>query len=327
VIDHYDRAALDGYLREVGSPMLDALGAKLPHAIFADSMEVFGSDWTPEFAQEFQKRRGYDLIPLLPSLTGDVDTKSEAVRQDWGRTLTELFDERFMAPMQRFAKERGTKFRVQGYGIPPATISSNASADISEGEGVDLKEVRAARWAASANHIFGHPVTTSETWTWLHSPSFRATPLDMKAEADIHFCKGESVDWAWLAVYAGWRGLSGVAVLCSGGVQREEPVVDCDAGSGEVLAAGEFHDAAGQGGERCGSVSAERRCLGAFRAGRVHMIETQRALLGKAVMAQILEAGYGLDFFDDGAMATAGKIAAGKLSMAGIRMAWWCCRG
>jgi hypothetical protein len=33
-------------------------------------------------------------------------------------------------------------------------------------------------------------VISSETWTWLHSPVFRATPLDMKAEADIHFLQG-----------------------------------------------------------------------------------------------------------------------------------------
>src|SRR5213594_239695 len=29
-----------------------------------------------------------------------------------------------------------------------------------------------------------------ETWTWLHSPAFRATPLDIKAEADQHFLAG-----------------------------------------------------------------------------------------------------------------------------------------
>ncbi len=47
-----------------------------------------------------------------------------------------------------------------------------------------------SRWAASASHLFGRPVTTSETWTWLHSPAFRATPLDVKAEADQHFLSG-----------------------------------------------------------------------------------------------------------------------------------------
>src|SRR5258708_23080090 len=46
------------------------------------------------------------------------------------------------------------------------------------------------RWATSAGHLLGKPVISSETWTWLHSPAFRATPLDMKAEADLHFLQG-----------------------------------------------------------------------------------------------------------------------------------------
>ena len=52
------------------------------------------------------------------------------------------------------------------------------------------REFSDTRWAASAGHLFGRPVISSETWTWLHSPAFRATPLDLKAEADLHFLQG-----------------------------------------------------------------------------------------------------------------------------------------
>src|SRR6185312_14577656 len=41
-------------------------------------------------------------------------------------------------------------------------------------------------------HVFGHVVSSGETFTWLHSPVFRATPLDMKAEADLDFIMGEN---------------------------------------------------------------------------------------------------------------------------------------
>ena len=68
------------------------------------------------------------------------------------------------------------------------------------------------RWAASAGHLFGHNVISSETWTWLHSPAFRATPLDMKAEADLHFLQGinQLVGHGWpyspeSAGEPGWR--------------------------------------------------------------------------------------------------------------------------
>ena len=66
VLDHYDRSAIDAYLKAVGEPLLQALDANPPHAIFSDSLEVYGSDWTPRFMEEFRRRRGYDLTPYLP---------------------------------------------------------------------------------------------------------------------------------------------------------------------------------------------------------------------------------------------------------------------
>ena len=71
VLDHYDRSAVDAYLKAVGEPLLQALDANPPHAIFSDSLEVYGSDWTPNFMEEFRRRRGYDLTPYLPSLAGE----------------------------------------------------------------------------------------------------------------------------------------------------------------------------------------------------------------------------------------------------------------
>ncbi|MBW8901984.1 MAG: glycoside hydrolase, partial [Massilia sp.] len=44
--------------------------------------------------------------------------------------------------------------------------------------------------ATSAAHLYGRPVVSAETWTWLHSPAFAATPLDMKAEADRMLLQG-----------------------------------------------------------------------------------------------------------------------------------------
>src|SRR5205814_6409659 len=109
-------------------------------------------------------------------------------------------------------KSHGSLFRIQGYGMPPAALSSYALSDLPEGEGFQWKTLRSSRWASSASHIFGRGVTSSETWTWLHSPSFRATPLDMKAEADLHFLQGinQLVGHGWpyspdTAGEPGWR--------------------------------------------------------------------------------------------------------------------------
>ena len=59
-----------------------------------------------------------------------------------------------------------------------------------EGEGWGWKEITPTRWASSAGHIYGRDVVSAEIWTWVHSPSFRATPLDLKGEAHEHLLNG-----------------------------------------------------------------------------------------------------------------------------------------
>ena len=46
VLNHYDRAALDHYLRTVGDRLLSAFGGAPPYAVFGDSLEVYESDCT-----------------------------------------------------------------------------------------------------------------------------------------------------------------------------------------------------------------------------------------------------------------------------------------
>ncbi|MDQ2920050.1 MAG: glycoside hydrolase, partial [Acidobacteriota bacterium] len=190
VLDHLSRRATDNYLDKVGDRLLQAFGTDPPYAIFCDSLEVYNQDWTSDFLEEFERRRGYDLKPYLPALIADIGPKTEGLRHDWGQTQTELLNERFLTPLHDWSQRNHTKLRMQDYGIPAAVLSSNAYVDLPEGEGPQWKTLRATRWASSASHLYGHPVTSSETWTWLHSPVFRATPLDMKAEADLHFLIG-----------------------------------------------------------------------------------------------------------------------------------------
>ena len=45
---------------------------------------------------EFEKRRGYDLRRHLAALVSGTDAQAIAVRQDWGLTLSELYEERFL---------------------------------------------------------------------------------------------------------------------------------------------------------------------------------------------------------------------------------------
>ena len=190
VLDHFSRAAIDNHLHTVGEKLMQAFGDEPPYAVFSDSLEVYGSDWTDDLLTEFQKRRGYDLTPYLPQLYKGTSAASGALRHDWGVTLTELIDERYLTPINDWAKAHHTQFRSQTYGEPAVSMSSNRLVALPEGEGPQWNTFSYTRWATSASHLYGRPVTSAETWTWLHSPAFRATPLDMKAEADRFFLLG-----------------------------------------------------------------------------------------------------------------------------------------
>ncbi|PYQ40624.1 MAG: glycoside hydrolase, partial [Acidobacteria bacterium] len=190
VLDHFSRPAIETHLREAGDKLLAAAGPGGVRAIFCDSLEVYDADWTADLLEQFRARRGYDLRPLLPRLERDAGDRSLELRRDFGRTLSELYEERFLVPLKEWSRKNDVLLRIQNYGEPPATLSSSRHADLIDGEGWKYRELTSSRWASSASHLFGRPVTTSETWTWLHSPAFRATPLDVKAEADQHFLSG-----------------------------------------------------------------------------------------------------------------------------------------
>jgi hypothetical protein len=190
VLDHYSKAAVESHLHTVGDKLMLAFGDKPPYAVFSDSLEVYGADWTDDLLPEFQRRRGYDLTLYLPQLASGTSEVSALVRRDWGLTLTELLNERYLTPANDWARAHNTQFRSQTYGVPPASMSSNRLVALPEGEGPQWNQFSFTRWATSASHVYGRQVTSAETWTWLHSPAFRATPLDMKAEADCFFLQG-----------------------------------------------------------------------------------------------------------------------------------------
>ena len=190
VLDHYSRPAIDLHLRETGDKLLGGVAPGSIDSVFCDSLEVYDADWTADLLDQFRARRGYDLRPLLPMAEFGNGERADTIRRDFGRTLTELFEERFLVPMREWAAKKGVRFRIQNYGVPPASLASARHADIVDGEGFEWRALSTARWASSAAHLFSKAVVSSETWTWLHSPAFRATPLDLKAEADLHFLSG-----------------------------------------------------------------------------------------------------------------------------------------
>lgn len=305
VLDHYSRAALDAHLKYVGEPLLNALAATPPHAIFSDSLEVYGADWTPNLLEEFRRRRHYDLTPYLPALVDDIGEKTRTIRHDWGKTLTELADDNYLRPLTEFAHEHHTLFRSQTYGMPPVTLSSNALVDLPEGEGSQYRHFSATRWASSAGHLYGKPVISSETWTWLHSPVFRATPLDMKAEADLHFLMGinQLVGHGWPysppeAGEPGWRFYAAAVFNNHNPWWLVMPDITM------YLRRISFLLRQGKPANDVAVYLPEDDAWANFTAGtgRVSINQQMDTLLGANLVTEIENAGYNLDFIDAGAI-------------------------
>jgi hypothetical protein len=329
VLDHYDKNATEEHLRAVGDRLLSAFGDHPPYAVFSDSLEVYGSDWTPALLDEFQRKRGYDLRPHLLTLVRNVGPDTTAIRHDWGRTLTELADENFLVPLHTWAQQHHTLLRSQSYGFPPVTLSSNRLADLPEGEGKATfqmwREFSDTRWAASAGHLFHRPIISSETWTWLHSPAFRATPLDMKAEADLHFLQGinQLVGHGWpyspeTAGEPGWR------MYAAAALNSHNPWFPVMPDLTRYLQRVSFALRQGETANDVALLLPNDDVWASFTAGlqkhasptsfagfdesgsNVSLDESMGKFLGKQVIAQVLDAGFNLDFIDADAIDTVG---------------------
>ena len=304
VLDPFSRKAVDTHLQRVGEPLINAFGATPPYAIFSDSLEAYGADWTPELPAEFRKRRGYDLMQHLPELVGGGSPAAEKVRHDYGVTLTELVNENYLTHINDWAKIHHTQFRSQTYGEPAVNFSSQNLVALAEGEGPQWRAFSTLRWATSANHVFGHNVTSGETFTWLHSPVFRATPLDMKAEADIDFIMGENQ-----LVYHGWPyspphlpgGQTSVpepgwSLYAAASFNDHNPWHPVEPAVNEYIARLSFLMRQGEPANQVAVLLPEDDAWAGFSPGHTTMTGALAKLITPELMAAILSAGYNVDF-------------------------------
>ncbi len=301
VLDPFSKQAVATHLKNVGEPLVKAFGNTPPYAIFSDSLEAYGADWTPLLPEEFKARRGYDLMPHLAELVAGGSPAADRVRHDYGRTLTELVNENYLTQITDWAKAHGTKFRSQTYGEPAVNLTSQSLVSLAEGEGPQWRQFSTLRWATSANHVFGNNVTSGETFTWLHSPVFRATPLDMKAEADIDFISGENQ-----LIYHGWpysppdREVPepGWSLYAAASFNAHNPWFPVEGAVNKYIARISYLMRQGQPANQVAILLPEDDAWASFSPGHTSMTKALAELITPELMSTILSAGYNVDFID-----------------------------
>jgi hypothetical protein len=165
--------------------------------VHTDSWEAGLHTWGNGFRQEFEKRRGYSMMPWLAVLaTGRiVGSAEESDRFLWDlrRTMGDLIAENFYGEMKRLSHENGVLFQSEAAGrqmFMYDPLNYAARTDMYVGEFWMPDNVRHdCRTAASAAHTYGRALAGAEAFT-SGEGRYRDAPFDYKALGDRAFASG-----------------------------------------------------------------------------------------------------------------------------------------
>lgn len=189
------RVQFENYVGLLLREMKKVPGARIA-GLSIDSNEHGSQNWTANFAAEFRKRRGYDIVPYLPAMVGRVvgtrDT-SDRFLYDVRRTIADLMSDEYFGTFQQLCHDAGMSLTAQAPGIatclPTDNLQSKGRTDIPMGEfwmtqrdgTMDCKE------ASSAAHTYGMPIAAAEAFTGSRAD---AHPGMMKPLADAALALG-----------------------------------------------------------------------------------------------------------------------------------------
>ncbi|MBF9221157.1 glycosyl hydrolase [Hymenobacter ruricola] len=184
VIDHLSKPATEHYLAHFDKAFVGH-NVKPIRAFFNDSYEVDDAqgeaNWTPQLFAEFGRRRGYDLRQHLPALFGKASAdENQRVLTDYRETVSELLLENYTQTWGAWAKTHDALIRNQAHGSPANILDLYAATDIPETEGENLTRIK---FASSAAHVAGKPLTSAETATW-ENDHFLSKLSDVKKAVD-----------------------------------------------------------------------------------------------------------------------------------------------
>lgn len=201
--DKLSRAAMDVHFKNLMGKLITSVGTMAGPTLSAthiDSWEVGGQNWTPEFRQEFQQRRGYDPIPFLPNVSGDRSVtigdaaQAERFRWDFAQTRSELLAENYVGRLAELAHQHGLRLSIEGYDLPfgdEALYTAPADEPMSEFWATGGHQNAAkGRQMASVAHIMGNNIVGAEAFTANDHEQWKMHPATVKALGDYQFCQG-----------------------------------------------------------------------------------------------------------------------------------------
>jgi hypothetical protein len=199
------RAHMHGLLDPLKAQLGDLYGQGGLGFVITDSWEAGQANWTEAMPAEFAARRGYDLTPWLPALTGRVvgdAAGTERFLWDYRRTLADLLTEHHFAEIAKVLHGEGLTYAAEAPGVDlPTTadgLQAKGRADIPMGEFWVYPQGKPPppahmgdiREAASAAHVYGKPLVGAEALTTMGEDPWRTGPWQHKRIVDRYMAEG-----------------------------------------------------------------------------------------------------------------------------------------
>lgn len=207
VLDPFSPEAMHAYLIRFDTT-LNRLTNK-PRAVYNDSYEAYGANWTAGFLTDFQRQHGYKLEDHLQEFL-DTSARNVRVNRDYQATLAVLLRDGFTKTWTDWARKKGYISRNQAHGSPGNLLDLYALADIPETESFGSSRFHlpflrvdeeyeperfgtpqplAMKFASSAANLLGKPLVSAEATTWLAN-HFKVSLSQIKPQLDELFTAG-----------------------------------------------------------------------------------------------------------------------------------------
>jgi len=188
----------DNWFGQVVKQVGPEMTKKVLKIFHVDSWECGSQNWSPVFAAEFKKRRGYDLLSYLPVMAGvpvESAATSEKVLSDVRQTIAELVVANFYGPMAKMAHAKGCQFSAEC--VAPVFTSDDllhySQVDLPMGEfwfrSPTHDKPNDVMDAISGGHIYGKNIIQAEAFTEVRM-AWGEHPALLKSLADLNFALG-----------------------------------------------------------------------------------------------------------------------------------------
>lgn len=186
----------DAYMGEILRRIPEADRKSLKIAV-QDSYETGSQNWTDDMFERFEKVYGYDPLPYLPVLYGNVvgnEDISSRFLWDLRRLIADGVSYDYVGGLREICHQHGLTTWLENYGhwgFPGEFLQYGGQSDEISGEFWSFGDLGLIenRCAASCGHIYGKKRIWAESCT-SGGPNFTHYPADMKARIDRFFTEG-----------------------------------------------------------------------------------------------------------------------------------------